>query len=138
MVDGFAALKRFCCGLLITTLVVLSAAARAADSGPVRIGVLTKGSEALTMQRWPATAEYLQSKIPERRFEIVLLNLHQIDNAVKEQKIDFLLTNPTSFIEMESRYGVSAVLTLNRHLNNDESTFEFAAVMLTRAGRIGL
>lgn len=138
MVDGFAALKKFCCGLLITSLVVISAATRAADSWPVRIGVLTKGNEALTMQRWPATAEYLQNHIPAYKFEIVPLNLHQIDNAVKEQKIDFLLTNPTSFIEMESRYGVSAVLTLNRRLSNEKSTFEFAAVVLTRAGRIGL
>lgn len=134
MVDGFAVAKRLCSGLLIAALVVISVVAGAADSEPVRIGVLAKGSEVLTMQRWPATADYLQSKIPEYRFEIVPLGFHQIEPAVKQRQIDFLLANPASFVEMESDYGVSAVLMLNRRLSQDDSVAEFAGVVFTAAG----
>lgn len=87
------------------------------------------------MQRWPATAEYLQSKIPDHSFKIVPLEFHQIEPAVKQRQIDFLITNPVSFVEMESGYVVSAVLTLNRRLNQNDSVAEFASVFFTRAGR---
>ncbi len=135
MVNRFAAIKRFCCGLLIVAVVVISAVARAVDSTPVRIGVLTKGNEVLTMQRWPATAEYLQARIPAYKFKIVPLDLHQIDVAVKARKIDFLLTNPVSFVDMESEYGVNAVLSLNSRLNEKESLSTFAGVIFTAIGR---
>lgn len=134
----FAAVRRICTVLAIVICAITSALASATDSEAIRIGVLTKGNEALTMQRWPATAEYLHNHIPSHEFKIVPLDFHQIDTAVKERDIDFLLTNPASFVEMESRYGVSAVLTMNRRLNEHDSATEFAGVVLTRAGRTDL
>ena len=134
----FAAVRRICTVLAIVVCAITSTLARAADSEAIRIGVLTKGNEALTMQRWPATAEYLHSHIPSHKFEIIPLDFDQIDTAVKQRSIDFLATNPASFVEMEARHGVSAVLTLNKRLANNDSTAEFAGVVVTQAGRADL
>ena len=135
MVDGVVAVKRICVVLAIVICTISNAFVRADEPETVKIGVLTKGNEALTMQRWPATAEFLHRRIPAYKFKIIPLDFHQIEPAVKDGNIDFLLANPACFVEMEGRYGVSAVLTLNRRLDNNASVNEFAGVVLSRAGR---
>ncbi len=133
---GFSAVRRICAVLAISVGVMTNAVARTVESeAVVKIGVLTKGNQILTMQRWPATAEYLQSKIPGHTFKIVPLDFHQIEPAVKGGEIDFLITNPASFVEMESQHGVSAVLTLARYLNEGDAVSEFAGVVLSRSER---
>lgn len=105
------------------------------EPATLRIGVLTKGNQALTMKRWPAAADYLNRTLPAHHFEIVPLDFAAIEAAVKERQIDFLLTNPASYVELESRYGLNALLTLQRRLTTGEPAAIFAGVILVRADR---
>lgn len=125
---------------LITVLSIAAGTVALAETAPqhpntVRIGILTKGNPELTLKRWPATADYLNRAIPNRHFEIVALDFRDTDAAVREKRIDFLFTNPANYVELEGRYGIHALLTLQRKLSTGDTSTFFAGVILVRADR---
>ena len=130
--DNWGLLRRI--ALLILALLLPLASAQGQPDA-IKIGVLTKGNPKLTHQRWPATADYLNRTIPEHHFEIVLLDFPELEPAVKNRQIDFLLANPAIYVELEERYGLNALLTLQRRLVTGASSTVFAGAILVRADR---
>ncbi len=98
----------------------------------VRIGVLAHREE--SSELWSPTAEYLTRQIPGHRFHIVPLNNQTIGPAVEHNDVDFVLTNPGSYIGLETQYGVTRMLTL-RNLRQGKPYTVFGSVIFTRAGR---
>ena len=96
----------------------------------VRIGVLAnKGTDDAKL-RWTLTAEYLQKKIPAYSFSIVPLNFAQVEPAVSAGDIDFLITNPAMYVEMEALHGASRIITLI-----DNGLTQFGGVIFCRSDR---
>ena len=98
----------------------------------VRVGVLTKGNLEQAVDVWPPTIQYLTDNIPGHVFKMVPLGFPSIDSAVQRREVDFVLTNPVSYIELESRYGASRIATLKSLWDVDLYTTQFGAVMFTR------
>jgi diguanylate cyclase (GGDEF)-like protein/PAS domain S-box-containing protein len=117
------------CGFLLTVL-----AQGAAADNFVRIGVLAKRGAAATLARWQATADYLTTRIPNERFEIVPLPFDRVIDAVRNRDIDFVLANPSFYVELEARYGVTRIATL-RNRSGDRGYARFGGVIFTRADR---
>jgi len=61
---------------------------------------------------WSPTAEYLSNKIPEKTFEIVPVDYDHIYSVVEKSEVDFILSNPSFYVELENRYGVNRIATL--------------------------
>jgi two-component system sensor histidine kinase TtrS len=80
---------------------------RADEDGLVRIGVLAYRGKAQALVRWSRTAEYLSQRISSHRFEIVPVNLEEMSRAIVLGDIQFTLTNPGNYVDLETRYGVS-------------------------------
>ena len=100
----------------------------------VRIGVLAfRGSEE-AMQRWSPTAEYLSAQIPAYAFVIVPLDFEEVNRAVEEGEIDFILLNPSMYVELESLYGVDRIATL-KNLWQGKAYDKFGGVIFSRADR---
>jgi two-component system sensor histidine kinase/response regulator len=78
----------------------------------VKIGVLAKRGEATCVKRWSPTADYLSRQIPAKRFSIVCFDYRAISEAVKRGQVDFILANPSIYIELESFYGANRIATL--------------------------
>jgi diguanylate cyclase (GGDEF)-like protein/PAS domain S-box-containing protein len=98
---------------------------------PVRIGISTPLSLEEALAKWTPTAEYLHREIPEYTFQIVPLSSDSIEKAVANQEIEFLLTDPASFVSLRG-YGLSDILTLrNKRLGGAYAMF--GAVIFTRA-----
>lgn len=117
------------CAFVLTILPVYSVVAQTAH---VRLGVLAYQGDAEALKTWSATAEYLTKFIPNTKFEIVPLNNDTINAAVEQRSIDFVLTNPASYANLESAHGVTRILTLrNRGFGSFET--RFGAVIFTRA-----
>ncbi|MCG8426755.1 MAG: PhnD/SsuA/transferrin family substrate-binding protein [Chromatiales bacterium] len=107
---------------------------QAASEVPIRIGVLShRGSEA-TLKNWSPTADYLTETIPGRPFEIVPLDFDEVDPAVKFSDVDFVLVNPGIYVNLEVRYRVSRIATLNNRAG-DVSHNVFGGVIFTRKDR---
>ncbi|MBE9572348.1 MAG: PAS domain S-box protein [Proteobacteria bacterium] len=83
-----------------------------ADDRQVRIGVLAKRGIVRCMEKWSPTAEYITDKIPGRNFVIVPIDSDGIFSFVEHGIVDFVLTDPSIYVELESQYGLNRIATL--------------------------
>jgi putative nucleotidyltransferase with HDIG domain len=106
-------------------------------AGPqtISIGVLAKSGEDIAVQKWTATADYLSATLPDYHFTIVPLGFKEIHETVKQGKIDFVLTNPAYYVELEKLYGVSRLATLINQNLPEQQTTTFGGVIFTKADR---
>ena len=98
----------------------------------VSIGVLSYRGKEKALQRWTPTVEYLSQNIPGYRFEILPLNLSEMALAVEEERVQFILTNPGHYVELESRFGVSRIATMKSRRAGQIST-RFGAVIISKS-----
>ncbi|MBI3545491.1 MAG: diguanylate cyclase [Gammaproteobacteria bacterium] len=113
------------------SILVDASSSFAADT-PVKIGVLAHREESLKL--WSPTAEYLTHAIPGYKFVIEPYDNASIGPAVERGEVDFVLTNPGSYVELETKYGVTRMLTLRNRRQGNAYTV-FGAVIFTRAAR---
>ena len=102
------------------------------DIQEVRIGVLAFRGAEKAHQRWDNLAEYLTRKVTGHRFSIETFDLSGMDEAVRDQRIDFVLTNPGNYVRLESLFGATRITTLS-NLHKGKSYTVYAAVILTRS-----
>ncbi|MFV1997263.1 MAG: PhnD/SsuA/transferrin family substrate-binding protein [Acidiferrobacterales bacterium] len=116
-----------CCALLVAAQV-------AAKDTEIRIGVLAFRGEKTAQSMWSPTARYLSKAVPGYRFSILPLNLAEMQSAVGLARVDFVITNTGNYVDLESRYGISRILTLKNRRQGNPYT-EFGAVIFTRSDR---
>jgi phosphate/phosphite/phosphonate ABC transporter binding protein len=120
---------------LLLLLICLVFGLAHATSQEVRIGVLALRGADRAAQTWSATATYLEQKLPGQKFRIVPLRFDEIHLAVRQRSIEFVLANPSYYVELESLYGVSPVVTMRNKHNGGPGYSQFGGVIFTRADR---
>jgi len=88
-----------------------------ANSPEIKVGVLAFRGVEKTLQHWQPTLDYLEKTIPGTHFIILPMTLSELDNAVMQQNIDFVITNPGQYVRIGTKFGMSwlATLTSRRH-----------------------
>lgn len=100
----------------------------------VKIGVLSFRTPERTMERWRPTLDILTRAIPGYSFILLPMNYTEINPAVENKTIDFILTNTGHYIELETNQGIKSIATLVKSIDG-VSTEEFGGVIFTRADR---
>ena len=100
----------------------------------VRIGALAKRGKERCQQKWSATADYLTNTLPEIQCTLVPLDFEEIGPALQDRRIDFLLTNPALFIELETTQTLRPVATL-RNAYGRASSLDFGGTVFCRVER---
>ncbi len=100
----------------------------------VRIGVLAYRGKEQTLRNWTPTAHYLSREIPGHTFVVVPLDNDAIGPAVEYRDVEFVLTNPGSYAELEHLYGITRIATLKSRTPHGGLSV-FGAVIFTRADR---
>ncbi len=132
--------------LMIAGLFVLLPGALMADSREVsNIGVLAHRGPETAIRMWTPTVDYLSSQIPGYDFRLVPLDLDEMQAGVigwqkrkrrqspnSRGELDFILTNPGNYVELEAHHGVSRIATLMNARHGGPSTM-FSAVIFTAA-----
>ncbi|MEO5342442.1 MAG: EAL domain-containing protein [Gammaproteobacteria bacterium SHHR-1] len=79
----------------------------------MRIGVLAHRGEALVMESWQGHADYLNERLAPLRFEIVPLPFanREMTLAVEGRLVDFIITNPGHYIELQLGGHATAIAT---------------------------
>ncbi|MDY6991197.1 MAG: PhnD/SsuA/transferrin family substrate-binding protein [Pseudomonadota bacterium] len=113
--------------ILLTSLVY-------AQNKSVKIGVLAFRTKALTLEQWQPTADYLSKAIPEHVFEVLPMFFDEVEQAVQQQRIDFLLTNSAHYVNLEYQYGITRIATLIQNAQG-QLLSKFGGVVFTRADR---
>ena len=105
-----------------------------ADGAFIKIGVLNAQgvSNAQVINQWEPTSDYLAMKLPGYDFEIVPLGFYEVEAAVGQGKVDFILTNPGIFVNLAARNWVTPLATMNNVID-DESFSEYGSVIFTRS-----
>ena len=115
----------------ITLLCFLLSNSLWASKEIVKLGVLSKRGYETTMLKWSATARYLSKKIPGKNFIIKPIPFKDINSAIENEKVDFILTNSGMYIELESTYKVQAIATLINKHHSGALEKEFGGVIFT-------
>lgn len=119
-------------GLSLMMSLLLFVFSTIAGADTITIGLRAHKGIEKSMLQWEKTADYLSEQIPEHKFIMVpLVGLTELMQEAEQNRFDFILTNPSSYVEMELRFGASAILTLNnKRLGKPYS--QFGAVIFTR------
>jgi ABC-type phosphate/phosphonate transport system substrate-binding protein/PAS domain-containing protein/anti-sigma regulatory factor (Ser/Thr protein kinase) len=107
------------------------------DSPTVRIGVLANRGSDRCLSQWAPTAQYLSEKVPDRSFQIIPVDFEQIFSVVKNSEVEFILANPSFYVELEHGFRVNRIATLRTRHTSGAYT-RFAGVIFTRADRTDL
>jgi two-component system sensor histidine kinase TtrS len=126
-------LRKLVSGVALLGLCLLSVA-QTAVAADVRIGVLALRGPDMVKTMWGPTAAYLERALPGDTFHIVPLGFDEVRLAVRQGRVDFVLTNSSYYVELETLYGVSAVATLKNRFG-DAGFSQFGGVIFTRADR---
>ena len=105
------------------------------NAAEIKIGVRAHSGIDKAIIKWKPTADYLSRIIPEHTFVIIpYIKLSEYTNAVNQGEVDFIVTNPSSYIEMEVLAGASRILTLVNKRQGNAYT-KFGSVIFTRFDR---
>ena len=117
----------------IIFMILMANFSYAGDSA-IKVGVLAKRGIERCLEKWSPTAEYLTGKIPGEIFIIVPLGFDDIYSAVENNEVDFILSNSSFYVELESWYGITRIATLKNKSQTGVST-TFGGVIFCRKTR---
>ena len=120
--------------VLLALLCAFTVSSAQAADHLVRLGVLAHRGKAEALKSWGPTAHYLSQQIPGYHFVIVPLSNDDIGPAVEYNELEFVLTNPGSYAELEHGFGVTRIVTL-KNKSPLGAYSVIGAVIFTRADR---
>ncbi|MCD4841774.1 MAG: response regulator [Methanosarcinales archaeon] len=122
------------CRIMIFLFTLLITGTSLGQEDPIKIGVLAIRGAEQCLEKWSPTAQYLSARIPDRTFVVIPLNHKQIYPSVEKGEVDFILTNPSFYVELEHRYRTNRIATL-KNLCLDSFYTKYWGVIFWRADR---
>lgn len=102
----------------------------------LKVGVRAISGVIDAEERWSKTIDVLNENIKNYKFKLVpIIGFHEMRVAVKNKKVDFILTNPLAYTELNKQSGVTRLLTLNKKQPNGVASTMFASVIFSRSDR---
>ncbi len=120
---------------LFCLLATLPSVSFAENERMVHIAKLAFRPAAEVQQRWQPLVEYLNTKVPGYRFQIEALGYQELETAIAERKVNFILTNPGHYLLMTYRNGLSSPLATLIQTENGHHMSRFGGVVFTRTSR---
>ena len=117
-------------GIILLVILLFSPALFAAD---YTVAVRAHRGIDMAVKNWIATVDVLNKQLSPHTFTLKpILNLNELSSAAGRGEYDFILTNPSSYVEIEQLYGAKALATLNNKRANTAQD-SFGSVIFTHA-----
>lgn len=100
---------------------------------PVKIGVLAFRPKPQTLAQWQPLERVLKRAIPQHDFVVEALTFPELNAAVANKKLDFILTNSGHYVLLAYRNGLSSPLATLSVLEQGRPVNVFGGVIFTRA-----
>ncbi|MCW9526230.1 tetrathionate respiration histidine kinase TtrS [Klebsiella grimontii] len=94
--------------LLISTLLLICPAR--ADSW--YIGLLSIRGDAIARSSWQPLESFLNQQMPDQQFHIRPLDLHEMQEAVKNGSVQFVVTHPGQFVQLNTHFPLRWLASL--------------------------
>lgn len=127
-----------CVGLTLLGMGCCWAASTTHEPSIIRFAVLAYRPYDETVAKWQPLIEYLNQSIVEHRFVLEALTHGQLEEAVRLKRVDVVLTQPSQYILLSSRFGLLAPLATLVEREGAEALTQFGGVILARADRTDL
>lgn len=98
---------------LLLTFGLLFGPSQPSQAARVGVGVLAFMGKGSAEVAWAPMLQQLAQQLPQHRFELLPLDRDAINTHARRLDIDFILTNPGHYIELENELGASRILTLS-------------------------
>jgi two-component system sensor histidine kinase TtrS len=121
-------------GKIIAILLLWLGGWQAAVAQQVSVGVLAHRGVETAIEMWSPTINYLSGQISGTEFRLLPLDLHEMSEALERDEVDFIITNPGNYVELEAGYGITRIATLV-NLRHGKPSKTFGAVIFARNGR---
>ncbi|NLX17439.1 MAG: PhnD/SsuA/transferrin family substrate-binding protein [Ramlibacter sp.] len=110
-----------------------------AHAKPLRLGVLAYLGTEAAVEEWTPVARQLEQALPDYQVELLSLDHAALQKAAEAQAIDFVITNPGHYVELESSLGASRLLTLQTGSSMPGSAWQaVGAAVVTRSNDAGI
>jgi diguanylate cyclase (GGDEF)-like protein/PAS domain S-box-containing protein len=119
---------------LFTALLLFVALVAQAAEAPVTLGVLAFRPKPETVLRWQATVDYLSERTG-RKILLMPFTYQELEAAIQQGSIEFVLTNPAHYVLMTRRNGLSSPLATLIDLDSGQPLSQFGGVIIARADR---
>ncbi|MDN0114513.1 tetrathionate respiration histidine kinase TtrS [Yersinia intermedia] len=98
------------------------------------IGVLALRGDAQAQTHWQPLANRLNQHLAGQHFQLLPLDLNAMKSAVEQNRIDFLLTNPAQYVQIDNHYPLRWLVSLrSSHEPDSTSRNVIGSVILVRA-----
>ena len=102
----------------------------------LKVAVRAVNGHAASVKTWQETINELSRNIKGYHFELVpIVGFNEMRTAAKNKQVDFILTNPLAYIELNKLSGLTRLLTLNKRQPNGIASTTFASAIFTRSNR---
>ena len=110
------------------------ASQRATERPVLRFGVLAFRTKPETRARWQPVADYLGQQIPSHRVELEPFNYPELEQAVRERRVDLVLTQPAQYVALSVQQNLYSPLATLVEAENGLALNSFGGVIVVRAG----
>lgn len=105
------------------------------DPETLHIGVQTVGGKDRCFDQWRPTAAFIRSQIADKNLAIVCLHFDEIEKAVYDGRVDFVIVNPALYINLEYIFGATRIATLKNQQGSGDGVTQYGSLLIKRAGR---
>ncbi len=116
-------------------LLALAATSLRANPETIVVGVLSFRPEALALAQWKPLTDYLNRSLPSAHFELRVYEYGPMQEAVRQQAVDLVITQPGEYVRMVHQNGLSTPLATLINLDNGRPVRAMGGVIVARSAR---
>ena len=116
-------------------IMMLSMGRNALADQVLTLGILALRPVAETQARWQPLADYLSETLPGHRVQIQALDYAELEQALQQHKLDFILTHPTHYRLIMERNALSGALATLTDTAHGKPVEAIGGVIFSRAER---
>ena len=100
-------------------------------AGEYKIAVRAHHGIEVAIKQWQSTIDVISKKIPKHTFTLLpIISLKEITARAEKGDFQFVLTNPSSYVELAELFGAEGLVTLNNKRANTAQS-RFGSVIFT-------
>ncbi len=117
----------------LIVLTLLAVPVQAIDT--VKIGILSYRPKEQTLSQWSPLVDDINQTLQDYHFTIEAYDFDELETAVAARQIQFVLTNPSHYVFLAQRSGLSTPLATLVRKENNEPLNSFGGVIFTLSER---
>lgn len=111
---------------------------QAGQHNPLVLGIFAYRPKAVMEAQWQPLVDYFNERLPEGlRVSLQVLTQPEMEEALLQNRLDLIFTNPSHFIELRTLNQLSGALATLTTLQYGQPTAQLGGVVIRRAGPDG-